>query len=156
MIGAIVGAILFGYFIVSTTKLTDDGDAKLADVFDLAQCSQSGGRFICELIGTFVLVFPISALSLQHRKGDIPLPYKQALTLGLGALARCRWAAGVRNRIVAGERRVSINPAATLGADCPCDFADSWKRDSDWSYAWCRCWGRSPEDCWRGVARLIL
>ena len=161
MIGAIVGAILVWVFYREHYKLTDDGDAKLATFSTSPNVRNLAAAFICEVIGTFVLVFPIFCIVASSTdKGDIPLPYKQAVTLGLGALGALPvgllvFAIGLS---LGGTTGYAINPARDLGPRIAHAILPiPGKRDSDWGYAWVPVLGPIAGGLLAaGLARLIL
>jgi glycerol uptake facilitator protein len=140
MLGAILGAILVWVFYREHYKLTEDADAKLATFSTAPNVRNLGAAFICELIGTFILVFPIFCMiDPSVEMGNIPTQYKQKVTLGLGALGALPvgllvFAIGVS---LGGTTGYAINPARDLGPRIAHAILPiPGKRDSDWGYAW--------------------
>ena len=161
MLGAIVGAILVWVFYREHYKLTDDGDAKLGTFATAPNVRNLSAAFVCELIGTFVLVFPIFCMvDAGVDKGDIPAHYKRAVTLGLGALGGLPvgflvLAIGLS---LGGTTGYAINPARDLGPRIAHAILPiPGKRDSDWGYAWVPVLGPIAGGLLAaGLARLIL
>jgi glycerol uptake facilitator protein len=140
MLGAILGAILVWVFYREHYGATDDGNAKLATFATAPNIRSIPAAFVCEVIGTFMLVFPIFCMvdpSLEM--GDINAQQKQAYSLGLGALGALPvgllvFAIGLS---LGGTTGYAINPARDLGPRIAHAFLPiPGKRDSDWGYAW--------------------
>ena len=161
MLGGIIGAILVWVFYRDHYKVTDDANAKLATFSTGPNIRNLSANFLCELIGTFVLVFPIfCVIDAGVSKGDIPAQYKQAVTLGLGALSGLPvgflvFAIGLS---LGGTTGYAINPARDLGPRIAHAILPiPGKRDSDWGYAWVPVLGPIAGGLLAaGLARLIL
>ena len=161
MLGAIVGAILVWVFYREHYKITDDADMKLATFSTAPNIRNLSAAFICELIGTFILVFPIFCMiDPSVQMGSIPEQYKQKVTLGLGALGALPvgllvFAIGLS---LGGTTGYAINPARDLGPRIAHAILPvPGKRDSDWSYAWVPVLGPITGGLLAaGLARLIL
>jgi len=161
MLGAIIGAILVWVFYREHYKLTDDGNAKLATFSTSPNVRNLAAAFICELIGTFILVFPIFCMIDPNvEMGSIPTQYKQKVTLGLGALGALPvgllvFAIGLS---LGGTTGYAINPARDLGPRIAHFILPiPGKRDSDWGYAWVPVLGPIAGGLLAaGLARLIL
>jgi glycerol uptake facilitator protein len=124
MLGAILGACLVYLHYLPHWAKTDDADLKRA-VFCTAPAERhTVGNFISEFIGTFVLLFGLSALGAnKFAEGLNPLAVG-ALILSIGLS-------------LGGSTGYAINPARDLGpriahALLPIDN----KQGSDWGYAW--------------------
>src|SRR5688572_16175233 len=140
MIGAIIGAMLVYYFYRPHYHLTDDGDAKLATFATAPTVRNIPWAFICETIGTFMLVFPILCMvDPTIDMGGATEQQKRSVTVGLGALGALPvgllvFAIGMS---LGGTTGYAINPARDLGPRIAHAFLPiKGKRDSDWGYAW--------------------
>src|SRR4029077_10723910 len=95
--------------------------------------------YFCEVLGTFMLVFPIFLMVDPSFAMDLGAPTKQSVTLGLGALGALPvglvvFAIGLS---LGGTTGYAINPARDLSprlAHALLPIPE--KRDSDWGYAW--------------------
>src|SRR5687767_12987636 len=87
MLGAIVGAVIVYIFYRPHYHLTDDGDAKLATFATAPTVRNIPWAFICEVIGTFVLVLPLFLMTdPTAATGDAPAAQKLTVSPGLNAL----------------------------------------------------------------------
>lgn len=124
MLGAILGACLVYLHYLPHWAKTDDADLKRA-VFCTAPAERHTlGNFTSEFIGTFVLMFGLSALGTnKFAEGLNPLAVG-ALVLSIGLS-------------LGGTTGYAINPARDLGpriAHALLPIPN--KGDSDWGYAW--------------------
>ena len=124
MLGAILGACLVYLHYLPHWAKTDDADLKRA-VFCTAPAERHTlGNFMSEFIGTFVLMFGLSALGAnKFSEGLNPLAVG-ALVLSIGLS-------------LGGTTGYAINPARDLGpriAHALLPIPN--KGDSDWGYAW--------------------
>jgi glycerol uptake facilitator protein len=141
MIGAIAGACIVYFFYRPHYELTDDGDAKLATFATAPTVRNIPWAFLCETIGTFMLVLPLFFMvDPTIDMGDIAeAQQKRSYTLGLGALGALPvgllvFAIGMS---LGGTTGYAINPARDLGPRIAHAFLPiPGKRDSDWGYAW--------------------
>jgi len=140
MLGAIVGATIVYIFYRPHYHLTDDGDAKLATFATAPTVRNIPWAFICETIGTFMLVFPILCMvDPTIDMGGASEQQKRSVTVGLGALGALPvgllvFAIGMS---LGGTTGYAINPARDLGPRIAHAFLPiPGKRDSDWGYAW--------------------
>jgi glycerol uptake facilitator protein len=124
MVGGVLGGVLVYLHYLPHWAKTDDADLKRA-VFCTAPAERhTVGNFISEFIGTFVLLFGLSALGAnKFAEGLNPLAVG-ALVLAIGLS-------------LGGTTGYAINPARDLGpriahALLPIDN----KGGSDWGYAW--------------------
>jgi len=125
MLGGIVGGIIVYVFYREHYKVTDDADAKLGTFATAPNIRNLPASFICELIGTFMLAFPIFC--------------KVNPSMGMGALGALPvgllvFAIGIS---LGGTTGYAINPARDLGpriAHAVLPIAG--KGESDWGYSW--------------------
>ncbi|HEY8748725.1 MAG TPA: MIP/aquaporin family protein [Tepidisphaeraceae bacterium] len=136
MIGAIVGAVLVYLFYRDHFNATDDPDLKMACFCTSPAIPNYRTAFFCEMLGTFVLVFPIFLISspwLPQQTGGTKI------NIGLGTLGALPvgllvFAIGMS---LGGTTGYAINPARDLGPRLAHAFLPiKGKRDGDWSYAW--------------------
>ncbi len=129
LLGGFVGALLVYLFYKDHYDATDDADAKLGTFCTMPAIMNRPRNFLCELIGTFLLVFVILVLAID---GNTP-------EIGMGSLG----AFPVTFLIVAigmslgGTTGYAINPARDLSprlAHFLLPIKD--KRDSGWQYSW--------------------
>lgn len=124
MIGAILGAVLVYVHYLPHWGRTEDPASKLA-VFSTAPAERhTVANFISEFIGTFVLLFGLSAIGTsQFSEGLQPLVVG-ALVLAIGLS-------------LGGTTGYAINPARDLGPRIAHAFLPiPGKGSSDWGYAW--------------------
>ena len=124
MIGAMIGAALVYVHYLPHWARTEDPTAKLA-VFSTAPAIRNTfSNFIGEFIGTFVLLFGLSALGAnEFAEGINPLAVG-ALVLAIGLS-------------LGSTTGYAINPARDLGPRIIHALLPiPGKGDSDWSYAW--------------------
>jgi glycerol uptake facilitator protein len=139
MLGAIAGAALVFLFYREHFVATQDGDAQLACFSTAPNLRKLRQAFVCEMIGTFVLVFPVFMMT----DATVVLPNVAGgaahVTVGLGALgavpvALVVFAIGLS---LGGTTGYAINPARDLGPRIAHALLPiPGKRDSDWGYAW--------------------
>lgn len=133
--GACAGAIIVWLAYLPHWAGTENGELKRA-VFCTAPAIRSApANLLCEIIGTFVLVFGILTM-----KGAYEQPINgSAVPMNLGALsgipvAMLVWAIGLS---LGGPTGYAINPARDLGPRIAHFFLPiPGKTDSDWSYSW--------------------
>jgi glycerol uptake facilitator protein len=124
MLGAIVGGILVFITYKLQFDATDDKDGKLAVFCTAPAIRGTAWNFITEVVGTFMLLFGILAMSNTE----------MAPGLGVIATGMLIWVIGLT---LGGPTGYAINPARDLGpriAHAILPIKD--KRDSDWGYAW--------------------
>lgn len=124
MLGAILGAALVYLHYLPHWGRTDDPGAKLAVFATSPAIPHTTGNFISEFIGTFVLLFGLSALGAnQFAEGLNPLAVG-ALILAIG-------------HSLGGTTGYAINPARDLGPRIAHAILPiPGKGGSDWGYAW--------------------
>lgn len=129
MLGGFVGAVLVYAFYKDHYDATDDPAVKLGTFCTAPAIRNYGRNLFSEILGTFVLVFVILALSIQ---GNTP-------EVGMGALG----AFPVAMLIVAlgmslgGTTGYAINPARDLAPRIAhAVLPIKGKGSSDWAYSW--------------------
>ncbi|MFZ4682980.1 MAG: MIP/aquaporin family protein [Terrimicrobiaceae bacterium] len=135
LLGAFAGAIIVWLAYLPHWKETADGELKRA-VFCTAPAIRSvPANFLCEVIGTFVLLFGVLTMKSAFEKnltGSI-------IPIDLGALsalpvALLVWAIGLS---LGGPTGYAINPARDLGPRLAHALLPiPGKASNDWSYAW--------------------
>jgi glycerol uptake facilitator protein len=133
--GAMLGAGMVWLFYRDHFSATEDGDTKLA-VFCTAPAIRTlSTSFLCETVGTFVLVYAILHVVPPVLDG----PNGSAVMVGMGSLG----AIPVTLIVLAiglslgGPTGYAINPARDLGPRIMHSLLPiRGKRDSDWPYAW--------------------
>lgn len=126
MLGAAIGALLVWLFYRPHFAKTGDRDLKLAVFCTAPAIRDTLSNFLCEAIGTFVLVFAVLALA----RPEVGLGALDALPVALLVLA-----IGLS---LGGTTGYAINPARDLAPRLMHALLPmpGGKRDSDWSYAW--------------------
>ena len=126
-LGAMTGAFLVWFMYKDHFDATNDPGTQLA-VFSTGPAMRNYGRNLCcEIIGTFVLLFALTAGVAQAADG------------GLGALGMWRvWAVILTIGIsLGGTTGYAINPARDLGPRIMHAILPmKGKGSSDWGYAW--------------------
>lgn len=136
MIGAIGGAILVYMFYRDHFNATDDPDAKMACFCTSPAIRNFRTAFFCEVVGTFVLVFPVFMISDPSMP---PAAGGTKIAIGLGTLGALPvglvvFAIGLS---LGGTTGYAINPARDLGPRIAHALLPiRGKRDGDWGYAW--------------------
>jgi glycerol uptake facilitator protein len=139
MIGAIIGAMFVYLFYRDHFDATDDADAKLACFCTSPAIRNVANAFFCEVVGTFVLVFPIFLMTDPSFALDLGAKSPQRVNMGLGAIGALPvgllvFAIGLS---LGGTTGYAINPARDLGPRIAHAILPiRGKRDADWSYAW--------------------
>ena len=123
-IGAFIGAVLVYVHYMDQFKATESKEDKLGVFCTGPAVRNYVVNFICEVIGTFVLVFGILGISEQNLTNGIG-------TLFVGFLI---WAIGLS---LGGTTGYAINPARDLGPRIAHALLPiPGKGDSDWGYSW--------------------
>ena len=124
MLGAMLGAALVYLHYLPHWARTEDAGAKLAVFCTAPAIQHTPGNFISEFIGTFVLMFGLSALGANRfAEGLTPLAVG-ALVLAIG-------------HSLGGTTGYAINPARDLGPRIVHALLPiPGKGGSDWGYAW--------------------
>ena len=139
MLGAFLGAILVYLFYREHFNVTDDADAKLACFCTAPNIRAMATSFFCEVVGTFVLVFPILLMENPSLALDVGAASPKNVKMGLGAIGALPvgllvFAIGLS---LGGTTGYAINPARDLAPRIAHAILPiRGKRDSDWGYAW--------------------
>jgi glycerol uptake facilitator protein len=124
LLGGFVGAVLVWLFYQKHFDVTDDADAKLAVFCTAPNIRSTANNFLCEAIGTFLLVFPIMLMVNPTGLGALG-----ALPVGLLVFAI--------GMSLGGTTGYAINPARDFSPRLAHAILPiRGKRDSDWGYAW--------------------
>jgi glycerol uptake facilitator protein len=137
MAGAFLGAVLVYAFYKPHYDVTDDPGAKLATFCTGPAIRTPPGNFLCEVVGTFVLVYAVLlAVGPTFELGTAA--DAQKVKIGMGALGAMPvglivFAIGLS---LGGTTGYAINPARDLGPRIAHQLLPiKGKGDSDWSYA---------------------
>ncbi|MBM7868796.1 glycerol uptake facilitator protein [Clostridium pascui] len=123
-VGGFLGAVIVWVFYRPHFEATEDKDAKLGVFCTGPAIKDTASNFICEVIGTFILVFGILGIA------NTPMVDGLA-PIVVGGIV---WAVGLT---LGGTTGYAINPARDLGPRIAHQILPiSDKRDSDWGYAW--------------------
>ena len=131
VLGGILGGALVWLAYLPHWKVTEDQAAKLGIFCTAPAIRQPGANFLCELIGTAVLV--LGVLAVLSPKNLVPQSgfdtgFAPAL---VGVIV---WAIGLS---LGGPTGYAINPARDLGPRIAHALLPiAGKGDSDWGYAW--------------------
>lgn len=139
LLGSILGGALVFIFYRQHFNVTSDPDAKLACFCTAPNIRNIPQAFLCECVGTFLLVLPVFLMT--DAKFDIPgaAGATSEVKIGLGALGALPvgllvFAIGLS---LGGTTGYAINPVRDLGPRLAHALLPvPGKRDSDWSYAW--------------------
>jgi glycerol uptake facilitator protein len=138
VLGGWVGGALVFLFYREHFKVTENADFKLACFCTAPNIRNLGQALFCEVMGTFVLIFPIFLMTtptviLPGGVGGAEAPVGLG-TLGLIPVALLVFGIGLS---LGGTTGYAINPARDLGPRLAHAFLPiPGKRNSDWSYAW--------------------
>lgn len=124
MLGAMLGAALVWLHYLPHWSRTPDQDAKLAVFCTAPAVRHPAGNVISEFIGTFVLLFGLSALGANEFSQGLKPIAVGALVLAIG-------------HSLGGTTGYAINPARDLGPRIAHALLPiAGKGGSDWGYAW--------------------
>jgi len=138
MAGAMLGALIVYQFYKPHFEVTDDADLKLACFCTAPNIRNLPMAIFCEIVGTFLLVFPSFLMVDPSFAMDAVVP-PHKVPVGLGALGAIPvgllvFAIGLS---LGGTTGYAINPVRDLGPRLVHAFLPIRnKRDSDWGYAW--------------------
>ena len=119
--GAIVGAALVYLFYKPHFDVEENSNSKLGVFCTIPAIRNYFYNFICEVIGTFMLVFGILYISGAEMAG----PYPVAMLIVVIGMS------------LGGTTGYAINPARDLGPRIAHAILPiKGKRDSDWAYSW--------------------
>jgi glycerol uptake facilitator protein len=139
MLGGIVGGALVFLFYREHFKVSEDANGKLACFCTAPNIRSLPQAFLCEVLGTFLLILPVFLMTDVTLKFPIDSGSPQDVTIGLGTLGAIPvgllvFGIGLS---LGGTTGYAINPARDLGPRIAHAFLPvPGKRDSDWSYAW--------------------
>ena len=138
MIGAIVGAVLVYIAYYSHWEATEDPASKLAVFATGPEIRSTGANFVCEVIGTAMLIFGILAIGANTDviKDASEIDMSAVFGTGINPLlvGFLVWAIGMG---LGGPTGYAINPARDLGPRIAHAFLPiPGKGGSDWGYAW--------------------
>lgn len=135
MLGAFAGGVIVYLAYLPHWKETENADLKLAVFCTGPAIRNTPTNFLCEVIGTFVLVFAVLGMKTAF---EFPLS-GAAVPIDMGALgavpvALLVWGIGLS---LGGPTGYAINPARDLGPRIAHAILPiPGKRDSDWGYSW--------------------
>lgn len=122
--GAFLGAVLVWLHYLPHWSRTPDPGAKLAVFCTAPAVRHTAGNLFSEFLGTFVLLFGISALGVHEFSGGLKPLAVGALVLAIG-------------HSLGGTTGYAINPARDLGPRLAhAVLPVAGKGGSDWQYAW--------------------
>ena len=135
MLGGFAGAVIVWLAYLPHWKETPDADLKRAVFCTAPAIRNAPANFLCETIGTFVLIFGVltmkSAFETPLTGSVVPIDMG---ALGAVPVALLVWAIGLS---LGGPTGYAINPARDLGPRLAHALLPiPGKAHSDWGYAW--------------------
>ena len=129
MLGGFLGAVLVYLYYKDHYDVTDDPAAKLSTFCTIPAIRNYGRNLFSEIVGTFVLVFVIIALSMQNNLPEVGMG-----SLGAFPVAMLIVALGMS---LGGTTGYAINPARDLAPRLAHALLPiKGKGSSDWAYSW--------------------
>lgn len=129
LLGGFCGAVLVYVFYKDHYDVTEDPGAKLATFCTMPAIMNKPRNFVCELIGTFVLVFVILCLAAKENTPEVGLG-----AVGLLPVTFLIVAIGMS---LGGTTGYAINPARDLGPRLAHHLLPvKGKGQSGWGYGW--------------------
>ena len=129
MLGGFLGAVLVYLYYKDHYDVTDDPAAKLSTFCTIPAIRNYGRNLFNEIVGTFVLVFVILALSMQNNLPEVGMG-----SLGAFPVAMLIVALGMS---LGGTTGYAINPARDLAPRLAHALLPiKGKGSSDWAYSW--------------------
>ena len=129
MLGGLLGAVLVYLYYKDHYDATDDSAAKLSTFCTIPAIRNYGRNLFSEIVGTFVLVFVILALSMQNNLPEVGMG-----SLGAFPVAMLIVALGMS---LGGTTGYAINPARDLAPRIAHAILPiKGKGSSDWAYSW--------------------
>lgn len=129
MLGGFLGAVLVYLYYKDHYDVTDDPAAKLSTFCTIPAIRNYGRNLFSEIVGTFVLVFVILALSMQNNLPEVGMG-----SLGAFPVAMLIVALGMS---LGGTTGYAINPARDLAPRIAHAILPiKGKGPSDWAYSW--------------------
>lgn len=149
LLGSFLGAVLVYVFYKDHYDATEDPDTKLGTFCTMPAIMDKPRNFICEMIGTFVLVFVILCLAVEGNTPEVGLG-----SVGLFPVTFLIVAIGMS---LGGATGYAINPAR----DLPPRFAHfilpiKGKGQSGWSYSWVPVLGPVVGSCLAAGCYLLI
>ncbi len=149
LLGAFTGAVLVYVFYKDHFDITDDQEIKLGVFCTMPAIMNKPRNLICEMIGTFVLVFVILCLAVEGNTPEVGLG-----SVGLFPVTFLVVAIGMS---LGGATGYAINPARDLPpriAHALLPIKD--KGNSGWEYSWIPVAGPVLGACLAAVCYLII
>ena len=129
MLGGFLGAVLVYLYYKDHYDVTDDPATKLSTFCTIPAIRNYGRNLFSEIVGTFVLVFVILALSMQNNLPEVGMG-----SLGAFPVAMLIVALGMS---LGGTTGYAINPARDLAPRLAHALLPiKGKGSSDWAYSW--------------------
>lgn len=129
MLGGFFGAVLVYLYYKDHYDITDDPAAKLSTFCTIPAIRNYGRNLFSEIVGTFVLVFVILALSMQNNLPEVGMG-----SLGAFPVAMLIVALGMS---LGGTTGYAINPARDLAPRIAhAVLPIKGKGTNDWAYSW--------------------
>lgn len=129
MLGGITGGVATYIFYKEHFNITEDKDIKLAVFCTSPAVRNFRSALVCEILGTFILVFVILWMSEGSNNSEVGLGTIGAIPVALLIV--------VIGMSLGGTTGYAINPARDLGpriAHAICPIKD--KGSNDWEYSW--------------------
>jgi glycerol uptake facilitator protein len=139
LLGGIAGGAMVFLYYREHFKVSDDANGKLACFATAPNIRNLKQAFLCEVIGTFLLILPVFLMTDVTLKFPIASGSPQEVTVGLGTLGAIPvgllvFGIGLS---LGGTTGYAINPARDFGPRLAHALLPvPGKRDSDWGYAW--------------------
>jgi len=139
LLGGIAGGALVFLYYREHFKASDDPNGKLACFSTAPNIRNLKQAFLCEAIGTFLLILPVFLMTDVTLKLPFASGAAQQVTVGLGTLGAIPvgllvFGIGLS---LGGTTGYAINPARDFGPRLAHALLPvPGKRDSDWGYAW--------------------
>ncbi len=149
LLGGFVGALLVYVFYKDHYDATEDPGVKLGTFCTMPAIMNKPRNFVCELMGTFILVFVILCLALKGNVAEVGLG-----AVGTFPVTFLIMAIGMS---LGGTTGYAINPAR----DLPPRLAHAvlpikGKGDSGWGYSWVPVLGPVVGACLAAVCYLLI
>ena len=136
MLGGVIGGVLVWLAYFPHWARTQDQAAKLGVFCTAPAIRRTGSNFLCEAIGTFVLMFGVLAIGANAGEmiGDLDLSAVFSTGINPLLVGFLVWGIGLS---LGGPTGYAINPARDLGPRIAHAMLPvQGKGGSDWSYAW--------------------
>jgi glycerol uptake facilitator protein len=139
LLGGMVGGTVVFLFYREHFKVSEDKSNKLACFCTAPNIRNLPQAFLCEMIGTFLLVLPVFLMTDARLRLPASFGAQNEVVIGLGTLGALPvgllvFAIGLS---LGGTTGYAINPARDLGPRIAHALLPvPGKGDSDWRYAW--------------------